>query len=102
MNRRAGQYLNPLLIGQSHMKEDELYLRSDVMAEPLVNHWYAWSHLLSPATAAMNVAERHRKIMQSYIQAPQVHAAAVGNPAMLGGPFIDHAGGRVDEVKDLL
>jgi L-ascorbate metabolism protein UlaG (beta-lactamase superfamily) len=84
------------------MKEDELYLRPGVMAEPLINHWYAWSHLLSPATAAMNVCERHRKIMQSYIQAPQVHAAAVNNPAMLGGPFIDHGGGRVDEVKELL
>jgi L-ascorbate metabolism protein UlaG (beta-lactamase superfamily) len=81
---------------------DELYLRPDIMAEPLVHHWYAWSHLLSPATAAMNVCERHRKIMESYIQAPQVHASAVKNPALLGGPFIDYESPRVEEIKALL
>jgi hypothetical protein len=66
-----------------------LYLRQNVQVEPLVESWYAWSHLISPATAAMNIVDRHLKIMQSYVQAPQVHAAAVKNPAMLGGPFID-------------
>lgn len=81
---------------------DNLYLRQNVQVEPLVESWYAWSHLISPATAAMNIVDRHLKIMQSYVQAPQVHAAAVKNPAMLGGPFIDYDGKRVDEIQALI
>ena len=79
-----------------------LYLRQNVQVEPLIESWYAWSHLISPATAAMNIVDRHLKIMQSYVQSPQVHAAAVKNPAMLGGPFIDYDGKRVDEIQALL
>ncbi|HKX26489.1 MAG TPA: MBL fold metallo-hydrolase [Blastocatellia bacterium] len=83
------------------MQERPLYLRADVQVEPLVDQWYAWSHLLPPATTARNIAERHLKIMDSYIAAPQIHAKAVTNPEMLGGPFIDYGGKRVDEIKAL-
>ncbi len=78
-----------------------VYLKPNVVMEPLLDRWYAWSHLISPATAAMNIAGRHLKIMNSYIQAPQVHAAAVKNPKLLGGPFIDYGGGRVAEIRAL-
>lgn len=83
------------------MQNQPLYLRENVQVEPLVDQWYAWSHLLPPATAARNIAERHLKIMDSYIAAPQIHANAVKNPKMLGGPFIDYGGKRVDEIKAL-
>jgi L-ascorbate metabolism protein UlaG (beta-lactamase superfamily) len=36
--------------------------------------------------------------MESYISAPLVHANAVKNPKMLGGPFMDYGGQRVGEV----
>ena len=78
------------------------YLRQNVQAEPLFNQWYAWSHLIAPASAAMNIANLHVKIMKSYIAAPQVHANAVKNPALLGGPFVDYEGRRVDEMEALL
>jgi L-ascorbate metabolism protein UlaG (beta-lactamase superfamily) len=78
---------------------DLVYLRSNVIAEPLVAGWYAWPHLISPATCALNIVGRHLRIMNSYIQSPQLHAAAVKNPAMLGGPFIDYATNRAAEVK---
>lgn len=77
------------------------YLRPNVVFEPLVNQWYAWAHLMSPATAAMNITDRHLKIIESYIQAPEIHAQACKNPKMLGGPFMDLGGGRVEEVKVL-
>lgn len=80
----------------------KLYLRSNIVVEPLVDQWYGWAHLISPATAALNMVERHFTIMESYIKSPQIHAAAVKNPAMLGGPFIDYQGKRVNEIKDLL
>ena len=76
-----------------------MYLKPNVVVEPLYDRWYAWSHLISPATAAANITGRHLKIMNSYIQAPQIHAAAVKNPKMRGGPFMDLGGKRVDEVK---
>jgi L-ascorbate metabolism protein UlaG (beta-lactamase superfamily) len=78
------------------------YLKQNVQLEPLVNQWYAWSHLVAPASAAMNIANLHLRIMKSYISSPQIHANAVKNPDMLGGPFIDYDGKRVDEIKSLL
>lgn len=77
------------------------YLRPNVQVEPLFGQWYVWPHLIPPATAARNVTERHLKIMDSYISAPMLHANAVKNPKMLGGPFIDYGGKRVDEIKQL-
>jgi L-ascorbate metabolism protein UlaG (beta-lactamase superfamily) len=78
-----------------------LYLKPNVMAEPLVNGWYAWAHLVPPATAARNLTERHLRIMESYIESPESHQAAVKNPALLGGPFMDFGENRVAEVKAL-
>jgi L-ascorbate metabolism protein UlaG (beta-lactamase superfamily) len=83
------------------MSAERWYLRPNVQVEPLVDQWYAWSHLIPPATAARNITERHLKIMDSYISAPRVHANAVKNPQMLGGPFIDYDGGRVSEIRAL-
>lgn len=77
------------------------YLKPNVVFEPLVDSWYAWPHLISPATHARNIMGRHLKIMNSYIQAPQIHAAAVRNPKMRGGPFMDLGGKKVEEVKAL-
>lgn len=83
------------------MASDEVYLRPDVQVEPLVDRWYAWTYLVPPAQLARNITERHLKIMDSYIAAPEVHATAVRNPRLLGGPFIDYGGQRVDEIRAL-
>jgi L-ascorbate metabolism protein UlaG (beta-lactamase superfamily) len=83
------------------MNNDLLYLRPNIQVEPLFDYWYAWSYLIPPATAARNLTERHFRIMDSYINAPQVHANAVKNPKLLGGPFIDYGGKRVDEIRTL-
>ncbi|HEX2327672.1 MAG TPA: MBL fold metallo-hydrolase [Candidatus Angelobacter sp.] len=83
------------------MNSDLLFLRQNIQVEPLVDRWYAWPHLIAPATFARNVTERHLRIMDSYINQPQLHASAVKNPKMLGGPFIDYQGKRVDEIRAL-
>ena len=83
------------------MKEKLVYLKSNTVIEPLFDQWYAWSHLISPATAAMNTVGRHLKIINSFIQAPQIHEVAVANPKMKGGPFMDIEPARVGEVKAL-
>ncbi len=83
------------------MSQEPKYLKPNVVIEPLVDNWYAWPHLISPATAAMNITGRHLEIMQSYISAPHIHAQAVKNPRMRGGPFMDLPGNQVAEVKAL-
>jgi len=83
------------------MSERKKYLKPNVVIEPLFDSWYAWSHLISPATAAMNLTERHLSIIESYLAAPDIHAKAVLNPKMRGGPFMDFNGGRVAEVRAL-
>lgn len=70
--------------------------------EPLVAQWYAWPHLVSPITAALNIARRHLPILDSYIASPETHAAAIEDSAMLGGPFVDYSGRRVDEIEQLV
>ncbi len=83
------------------MQDANWYVKPNLVIEPLFDRWYAWSHLVSPATAAMNIVGRHLKIMNSYIQSPQIHAAAVLNPKMLGGPFMDYKVPRVEDIRKL-
>jgi len=79
-----------------------VYLKPNVLAEPLICSWYAWTHLIQPVTASRNIVDRHLAILRSFIQAPQVHLAATRNPALLGGPFVCYGPERVKEIKALL
>ncbi|HYP26766.1 MAG TPA: MBL fold metallo-hydrolase [Blastocatellia bacterium] len=81
---------------------EKLYLRQNVLAEPLINRWYAWSYLVAPATAAMYIANSHLTIMRSFVSNPQVHVSALKTPAMIGGPFINYPASRVDEIRSLM
>ena len=84
------------------MGRQPVYLRPNVVVEPLFNQWYAWTNLIAPATSAMYIANSHLKIMQSFIASPQIHVSALKNPAMLGGPFINYGSERVPDIKKLL
>jgi L-ascorbate metabolism protein UlaG (beta-lactamase superfamily) len=77
------------------------YLKPNIVAEPLVDGWYAWAHLIPPATLSRNITERHLKIIESYIESPETHEAAVKDPRLLGGPFMDLEQRRVQDVKNL-
>ena len=77
------------------------YLKPNIVAEPLVDSWYAWAHLIPPATLARNMTERHLKIIDSYIESPETHESAVKDPRLLGGPFMDLPERQVDEIKQL-
>ena len=84
------------------MSTENVYLKQNVLVEPLFNQWYAWPSLLAPAPSAMFVANSHLKLMQSFVTAPQVHVAALKNPAMRGGPFINLDASKVPEIRKLL
>jgi L-ascorbate metabolism protein UlaG (beta-lactamase superfamily) len=79
-----------------------VYLKPNVVIEPLVERWYAWSHLISPSTASMNITKRHIEIMNSYIDAPELHQEVVKDSKMLGGPFMDYLSDRSQDIKKLL
>ena len=79
-----------------------VYLKPNIQVDPLFNSWYAWNLLVPPVTAAINTAERHLKMMTSFVNAPAMHAAALKNPAMRGGMFIDLDASRVPDVKALI
>ncbi|MER7169459.1 MBL fold metallo-hydrolase [Micromonospora sp. NPDC000207] len=83
------------------MSTEPLYLKPNVRIEGLVNQFVAWTHVYTPVSGAMNLANLLLPIMDSYVQRPDVHLAAVANPKMRGGFFINAEASRVDEVRDL-
>jgi len=64
-------------------------LKPFLIAEPLVNNWYAWCHLISPITLAMVTTNLHVPIMKSYLEMPLEHIKAANNPALRGGNFLN-------------
>ena len=79
-----------------------VYLRPNTMVQPLFNQWYAWSHLIPPASSSMYVLNSHIKIMESFVSNPQMHISALKNPAMISGPFIHYDASQVTEIRALL
>ena len=81
---------------------ESMYLKPNVITEPLINGWYAWSYLLSPHHLAMCTANKQLKMMESFIKAPLIHLNAVKNPALIGGPFMGHPAESADEDNQLI
>ena len=74
------------------MNEKPLYLRPNVVFEPLVNSWYAWSFLIAPLHMGLVTRNLHLRVLESYLRAPRQHQMAVRNKALRGGMFVDHDG----------
>lgn len=84
------------------MGTEKIYLKNNVQVEPLISNWYAWHHIIPPILTGFNVVNRYIPIMESYINDPSIHEAAVKDPAFRGGPFIDLDKKHVSEVEALL
>jgi len=78
-----------------------VYLKPNFVAEPLVQSWYAWAQLISPVSGALYLTKKNIPVMKSYMLSPKAHAAACRNPKMLGGPFIDYNGEKIEEITEL-
>lgn len=78
------------------------YLREDAYFEPLFNGWFAWPHLLSPATAARHVVKTHRRIMASFVHNAHLHVLALKDKRMLGSEFLNCREEDVPAIKVLL
>jgi L-ascorbate metabolism protein UlaG (beta-lactamase superfamily) len=84
------------------MAEQQFFLKSKVIIEPLVDRFYAWHHTVAPVQGSMNLAFLQVPMLESYLQSPQVHIAASTNPDLRGGFFVNIAEERGGEVRDLL
>jgi L-ascorbate metabolism protein UlaG (beta-lactamase superfamily) len=84
------------------MGEESRFLRPDVIIEPLVDRFYAWSHTIAPVQAAMNLAFMQLPLLQSYLQSPMSHISASKNPKLRGGFFVGIGKERADEVRELV
>ncbi|WP_433149141.1 MBL fold metallo-hydrolase [Actinomadura nitritigenes] len=84
------------------MIDEPVFVRPDLIIEPLVDRFYAWLHTVAPVQAAMNLAYAQVPLLESYLQSPQVHINASRNPELRGGFFVNIDPSRVAEVRDLL
>lgn len=80
----------------------KMFLKESVKILPLVNHWYANSFNLCPAFAAKTLVNHQIKILESFIQRPEIHEQAWRNPALVGGAFLDTTRDKVNEVATFL
>jgi len=82
---------------------DDLYqLKPSTVVEPLVDRWWAWSHLIAPATSCLHLSNYQIPTLESYLQDPESHVRASRDPELIGGPFVDIPVHRVDDVRVLL
>lgn len=79
----------------------KIYLKSNTVVEPLCWNWYAWSHLIYPATAAMHVAYRHVPIMERFL-ANASERLTVSNQKFESGPIVQLEESKTTEIKALL
>jgi L-ascorbate metabolism protein UlaG (beta-lactamase superfamily) len=88
--------------GGVKMSDEPVFLRPDIIIEPLVDRFYAWLHVVAPVQASMNLAFGQVPLLESYLQSPQVHINASANPDLRGGFFVNIDADRSGEVRDLL
>lgn len=77
-----------------------LSLKRNVIAEPAVAGWYAWSYLLPPHTLAKYLKNHYRNIVESYLDKPEAHRTALKQARFQGGPFVHEQEGSYDKVRD--
>lgn len=85
------------------MPDTDLYRLADSTAiEPLINRWAVWSDLIAPVPYSLHMVHYQIKTLSSYVTNPEIHLKALRNPKFAGGPFVDIAAERAQEVADLL
>ncbi|UXA53245.1 MBL fold metallo-hydrolase [Xanthomonas prunicola] len=84
------------------MSDTQGYLRVNAVARPLLNHWILWDMLIPPVQSALVVAKQQLPILESYLRAPEQHAQAARDPALMGGPWINYPSPKTAEIAQLL
>lgn len=84
------------------MNNKKLFLKEDVYFEPLFNHWYAWSYLLPPVTAARYMVNTHQRIMKSFVNNYELHISASKESVVTGGDFLNCTEDQVEDIQALI
>lgn len=77
-------------------------LGASTVAEPLINKWAAWSHLVPPVPASLHLKRYQMALLRSYLADPRAHAMACLDPKLRSGRFVDIPEHRAAEVEQLL
>ncbi|HEY6187188.1 MAG TPA: MBL fold metallo-hydrolase [Pyrinomonadaceae bacterium] len=85
------------------MSQKPLYhLAHSSVVEPLVNKWAAWPHVLAPVASSLHLQNYQIKLLESFLQDPEMHIEACRSPKLRSGPFVALGRERVDEVSRFL
>jgi hypothetical protein len=76
-----------------------LSLKKNVIAEPSVAGWYAWSYLLPPQTLAKYLKNHYLNIVESYLANPETHRTALKQSRFQGGPFVHEQDGSYEKIE---
>jgi 4-amino-L-phenylalanyl-[CmlP-peptidyl-carrier-protein] 3-hydroxylase len=76
-----------------------LFLKKNVIAEPAIAGWYAWSYLLPPHTLAKFLKNRYQGITESYLAKPETHRLALKQARFQGGPFVCEQGDAYEVIE---
>ncbi|AWV02733.1 hypothetical protein DM992_25510 [Burkholderia sp. JP2-270] len=82
-------------------RPERLYLKSEVIVEPLIARYRASPYLFQPASAAMLLRRLVGKLLKSFVDAPQTHVKAVSDPRLKGGPFLTLHHDKVESARRL-
>ncbi|MDC9613630.1 MBL fold metallo-hydrolase [Xenorhabdus khoisanae] len=86
---------------QKENQRERLYLRPDVIVEPLIAQYRASPYLFQPASAAMLLKRLVGKLLKSFADDPQTHVQAVSNPRLKGGPFLTLERDKAESARHL-
>ena len=78
------------------------YLKPNVVFEPLINNWYANEMLLSPAHFALFLVNHHMQVMESFVDAPEMHLEAAQDGSLMGAPFMNQPLDVLPDVEKII
>lgn len=84
------------------MKDNKWYLKEDAYFEPLINRWYAWTHLIAPATCARHIVGTQKRIMTSFVNNFHLHQLASKEKDLTGSEFLSLDETELPKVRELL
>ncbi|HVF90479.1 MAG TPA: condensation domain-containing protein [Blastocatellia bacterium] len=85
------------------MSDKKAYrLSKSTAAEPLVNRWVAWAHLISPVAYSLHLKNYQLGMLDSYLADPKVHVRACMDPKLRSGSFVEIQEERAGDLREFM
>lgn len=82
--------------------ENKWYLKETAYFEPLINHWYAWTHLIAPATCARHVVATQKRIMTSFVNNFHLHQLVSQEKDLTGSEYLNLDESQLPVIRQLI